>query len=136
MRTVKKMDNTAVEKTINISRWLEKRLVFENIDFELIRSALLAVLDKQRFEIRETTAIGNDTSIEAIYGSKFTATLLSLIPFGADIPWGKRLLIKIVMIKNTTIHLEMSITPYMDLFNEDEAAVLNQTPYEKVTGRH
>ena len=86
----------------NIKRWLEKSLIFEEIDFEELREHVIDSIEKHRFNFRQNKEFKDSIHLEAVYGSKLKAFLIGIIPFGKHFPSGKRLFIKASILNEST----------------------------------
>jgi len=131
------MNKEAQIEKINIKRWLEKSLALEGDSIQAVGNALVKILKNKKFKISNRRSNDGIISIEAIYGSKIRAFFFSLIPFiGKHLTSGKRFLLKADLRAHESMRLNISITPYMELFDMEELGNTTQSITEKVSDEY
>ena len=127
---------TEISETKNIKQWLEKSISFQDALYDNIKDHLLCVIKKYGFKLRKNEESNGFLQIEAIYGSRWKAFMVGLIPFGKHFPSGKRLLIKANLKNESSCTLNIKITPYMEIFGSEEVGGVTQTFDEKASDEY
>lgn len=123
-------------KSRNINVWLNKSFSIESENYDEAKRALIDIIPKQGFKIKDQKESEDSFNIKAMFGSKLKAIFMGLIPFGKHLPSGKRLQLTAVLSKKSALKLNMQITPYMELFSDEEVMGVSQSFDEKVSDEY
>ena len=124
-------------ETKDLKGWLQRSFTLEHADLHSVIDSFLDIIKNHGFKIRKKVDSQDGLGVEAIYGSKIIALLVHFIPFlGKHLPWGKRLGMKASVVENSSINVNISVSPYMELLNTSEVLVLSQSVDEKATDEY
>ncbi len=123
---------------IDTTGWFKHQLTLDGIGFTSASTSLKKACDNHGFKIRKETSTETNLNIEAMYGSRFTAILIGLVPYiGKHFPAGKRLFLEASISKQeNAVVVNLGITPYMELLNWEEFMPLSQSVDEKATDEY
>lgn len=118
--------------------WFKHQLTLSGVDFDTLCKKLNEICSDQGFKIRKETPTEISKSFEAIYGSRFIAFLVGLIPYaGKHFPAGKRLFLEATISKQeNSVLVNLGVTPYMELLNCEEFFPISQSIDEKATDEY
>jgi len=118
--------------------WFKHQLTLVGVDFDTVCKKLNEICSDQGFKTRKETQTELSQTFEAIYGSKFIAFLIGLIPYaGKHFPVGKRLFLEATISnQENTVLVSLSVTPYMELLNCEEFFPISQSIDEKATDEY
>lgn len=118
--------------------WFTQQLTIDGTDFDTVCKELMRICSEQGFKIREESKAEISNGFKAIYGSRFIAFIVSLIPYvGKHFPSGKRLFLEtIISRQEKAVLLTLSMTPYMELLNCEEFFPISQSIDEKATDEY